>query len=337
MKDILSPVAGFAKSSDTSGTGTRGKGLTGEFNLTIGRVLREFNGRASGTAPSRESDLEKLVHVIRFLEMQMCYNESLFRIMREMDGSESTVGRDNGSMSSSSLNSLATVLTDAKVTTGEGILEKYSRVYASRARETSIESRLAGLERKIEEQKREILTEDPSIRSDDETSVGQKTSGAKSASVMRSEDAQRRGAEASRKVNDGAAKARPETSPYDEIVDYASKTYSVDPDLIKAVIQAESSFNPESTSTKGAMGLMQLMPETAKDLGLNDPYDPAENIMGGTRYLRGLLDRFGNNRNLALAAYNWGMGNVERKPGRMPQETRTYVARVNQYYRENKV
>jgi hypothetical protein len=339
MKNILLPIEGLAQKSNSSGTETEGKGVTGEFNLTIEKVLREFNGLTPGTAPSREIDLEKIAQIIRFLEMQMRFNESLFRIMREMDGREGTVGRTQGSMNSSSLNSLATVLTDAKVSTGEGILERYSRVYASSARETSSESRLAGLERKIEEQQKQVMATAPSTRSVDEASVRQKTAGAKSASVMRHEEALRSGVEASQKVNDRAtsAKAKREASPYAELIDHASTTYGVDPDLIKAVIRAESSFNPESTSAKGAMGLMQLMPETAKDLGVNDPYDAVENIMGGTRYLRSLLDRFGNNRNLALAAYNWGMGNVERKPERMPQETLTYIARVNQYYRENKV
>ncbi len=100
----------------------------------------------------------------------------------------------------------------------------------------------------------------------------------------------------------------------------------------KAVIKAESNYDPASTSNKGAMGLMQLMPDTAREIGVENPYDPLDNIMGGTRYLKGLLDRYNGDILSALAAYNWGMGNLERHPSRMPRETRTYVTRVGEYY-----
>ena len=120
----------------------------------------------------------------------------------------------------------------------------------------------------------------------------------------------------------------------DSIIKSASDRYHVDPHLIRAVIGAESNFDSTAESAKGAQGLMQLMPETARELGVADAYDPTENIMGGTRYLKVLLDRYDGNVPLALAAYNWGMGNVERNPGRLPEETRIYIARVNAYYQE---
>jgi len=120
----------------------------------------------------------------------------------------------------------------------------------------------------------------------------------------------------------------------DDIIERASKRYGVEPELIRSVIRAESDFDVYATSHKGAMGLMQLMPETAKDMGVKNPYDPVENIMGGTRFLKSLMDRYDDNIPLALAAYNWGPGNLERNPDRLPRETRTYIARVNNYYRE---
>lgn len=122
----------------------------------------------------------------------------------------------------------------------------------------------------------------------------------------------------------------------DGIINHAADMFSVDPDLIRGVIKAESNFNAQSTSPKGAMGLMQLMPATARDLGVKNPYDPYENIMGGTRYLKDLLNRYDGNVDRALAAYNWGMGNVEKHPGRLPSETRTYISRIKQYYFETK-
>jgi len=115
----------------------------------------------------------------------------------------------------------------------------------------------------------------------------------------------------------------------DALVQSNAATWQVDPALIKAVIANESSFNANATSKTGAQGLMQLMPATAASLGVRDAYDPVQNVAGGTRYLRGLLDRFGGNTQLAVAAYNAGPGAVEKYGGVPPYaETRSYVQNV---------
>ncbi|MDX9787697.1 MAG: lytic transglycosylase domain-containing protein [Desulfobacterales bacterium] len=120
------------------------------------------------------------------------------------------------------------------------------------------------------------------------------------------------------------------------IIDRAAAAYNMDPDLITGVIHAESGFDPNALSPKGAMGLMQLMPQTANELGVADPFDPVENIMGGTRYLKRLMDRYQGDMSLALAAYNWGMGNLESRGDRLPAETKHYVRKITDFYQERK-
>lgn len=129
-----------------------------------------------------------------------------------------------------------------------------------------------------------------------------------------------------------ASLSRGDTSIFDSIISKASRKYGVDAGLIKAVIKAESNFNPQAVSHAGAQGLMQLMPATARSLGVGDSFDPEQNVMAGTRFLKDLLQRYNGDVDSALAAYNWGPGNVDRRPDRLPRETRDYLVRVKQLF-----
>ena len=117
------------------------------------------------------------------------------------------------------------------------------------------------------------------------------------------------------------------------LIDHYARDRRLSPQLVQAVIQVESGYNPKARSRKGAMGLMQLMPDTARSLRVDDPYDPAQNIRGGTLYLRRQLDRFSGDLTLALAAYNAGPTAVTKYSGVPPyRETRNYVRKVLQLY-----
>lgn len=123
------------------------------------------------------------------------------------------------------------------------------------------------------------------------------------------------------------------TERYDEIIEAASKEHNVPVPLLKALIKVESNFNRSAVSRAGAKGLTQIMPVTARELGISNPFDPDESITGGARYLRKLLTRFDGKLPLALAAYNAGPGVVSRF-NRIPpiQETQEFVQRVMNYY-----
>lgn len=132
------------------------------------------------------------------------------------------------------------------------------------------------------------------------------------------------------------AKASPQSVA--DAISSASHRYRLDPDFVSSVVSAESGFNPRARSSKGAKGLMQLMPGTASQLGVNDPFDPAKNADGGTRYLRGLLERYNFDVPKALAAYNAGPTRVEQHHGVPPyRETRRYVARIINDYNRKKI
>ena len=117
------------------------------------------------------------------------------------------------------------------------------------------------------------------------------------------------------------------------IINEVSNKYDVDPKLIEALVKQESGFNPNAKSKAGALGLMQLMPSTAQGLGVKNAFDAEQNIYGGTKYLKGLMDRFGNNKELALAAYNAGPNAVKKYNGVPPyKETQNYVKNVMASY-----
>ena len=119
------------------------------------------------------------------------------------------------------------------------------------------------------------------------------------------------------------------------IIEEASKKYNVDPKLVKAVIKVESEYNPTVVSNKGAVGLMQLMKDTADSLGVKNRYDPKQNVFGGSKYLRMMLDRFDGDVKLALSAYNAGPAAVEKYNGIPPyKETQRYVEKVLNNYRD---
>ncbi|MDR1486905.1 MAG: lytic transglycosylase domain-containing protein [Deltaproteobacteria bacterium] len=121
---------------------------------------------------------------------------------------------------------------------------------------------------------------------------------------------------------------------YENMIHEAAKAHQVSPALIKAVIQAESRFNAQAVSSQGAVGLMQILPSTARSMGVSSPLEPYDNITAGVRYLKTLLKEFNDDEYLALAAYNCGPDAIRRYGNNMPpfRETKTFVAKVMEYY-----
>lgn len=136
-------------------------------------------------------------------------------------------------------------------------------------------------------------------------------------------------------IKTGGMKAKQYIKKYESIIHKAAEQFDVEPHLIKAIMKAESAFDPNAISESGAQGLMQLMPTTADDMRVNNPFDPEENILGGTRYLSLLLKRFKQDKRLAIAAYNVGAKIVEKHNSVPPiPQTRRFVERVMRYYME---
>jgi soluble lytic murein transglycosylase-like protein len=122
---------------------------------------------------------------------------------------------------------------------------------------------------------------------------------------------------------------------FEDLIEEAAKTHQVDSDLLHAVIQSESGFNPQAESPVGAQGLMQLMPALQRELGVTDPFDPRQNIMAGAFYIKKLLESHDGDIDLALACYNAGPGNVARYRGIPPfKETRNYVKKIRRLLQE---
>jgi soluble lytic murein transglycosylase-like protein len=140
------------------------------------------------------------------------------------------------------------------------------------------------------------------------------------------------------RIESEVARGIPDSAAYDEIIGEAAKRFRVEPALVKAVIRAESGFNRMATSSAGARGLMQLMPDTAKHHGVRNIWDAQENIEGGCKHLRLLIKRHGNSPERVLAAYNAGSDQVDRYNGKVPPitETQIYVARVMRFRDEYK-